>query len=84
MTCWNRQWSQNVSYKKIIILKESDEMNDMNLFQQFIAYFQENGGYVFAQFVRHFLISIYGVLFAAIVGIPLESGFLKRCVWPIG
>ena len=71
MTCWNRQWSQNVSYKKIIILKESDEMNDMNLFQQFIAYFQENGGYVFAQFVRHFLISIYGVLFAAIVGIPL-------------
>ena len=46
-------------------------MNDMNLFQQFIAYFQENGGYVFAQFVRHFLISIYGVLFAAIVGIPL-------------
>ena len=34
-------------------------MNDMNLFQQFIAYFQENGGYVFAQFVRHFLIYLW-------------------------
>ena len=53
-------------------------MNDMNLFQQFIAYFQENGGYVFAQFVRHFLISIYGVLFAAIVGIPLGIWFSKK------
>ncbi|OQO80703.1 amino acid ABC transporter permease [Enterococcus gallinarum] len=53
-------------------------MNDMNLFQQFIAYFQENGGYVFAQFVRHFLISIYGVLFAAIVSIPLGIWISKK------
>ena len=53
-------------------------MNYMNLFQQFIAYFQENGGYVFAQFVRHFLISIYGVLFAAIVGIPLGIWISKK------
>ena len=53
-------------------------MNDMNLFQQFIAYFQENGGYDFAQFVRHFLISIYGVLFAAIVGIPLGIWISKK------
>ena len=53
-------------------------MNDMNLFQQFIAYFQENGGYVFAQFVRHFLISISGVLFAAIVGIPLGIWISKK------
>lgn len=43
----------------------------MNTFQQFIDYFQTNGVYVFSQFVRHFLISIYGVLFAAIVGIPI-------------
>ncbi|MCB6307867.1 ABC transporter permease, partial [Parabacteroides merdae] len=43
----------------------------MNLFQQFIYYFQQNGGYVFQQFLRHFLISIYGVIFAAIVGIPI-------------
>ena len=61
-------------------------MNDMNLFQQFIAYFQENGGYVFAQFVRHFLISIYGVLFAAIVGIPLgiwSSKKMRMADWVI-
>jgi len=46
-------------------------MNNMNLFQQFIYYFQQNGSYVFQQFLRHFLISIYGVLFAAIIGIPV-------------
>ncbi|EPI00253.1 MULTISPECIES: ABC transporter permease [unclassified Enterococcus] len=46
-------------------------MDNMNLFQQFLYYFQENGAYVFSQFIRHFLISIYGVLFAAIVGIPI-------------
>ena len=27
-------------------------MADMNLFQQFLFYFQENGGYVFAQFIQ--------------------------------
>ena len=44
-------------------------MADMNLFQQFLFYFQENGGYVFAQFIRHFLISIYGYF------LPRSSGF---------
>lgn len=48
------------------------------LVQQFLDYFQENGGYVFAQFFRHFLISIYGVFFAAIVGIPLGIMISKR------
>lgn len=46
-------------------------LQDMNLLEQFLYYFRENGSYVFAQFMRHFLISIYGVLFAAIVAIPL-------------
>ncbi|AZP93984.1 ABC transporter permease [Enterococcus mundtii] len=46
-------------------------MENMNWLEQFIYYFQENGTYVFSQFLRHFLISIYGVLFAAIVGIPV-------------
>ena len=46
-------------------------MESMNWFQQFIVYFQENGAYVFSQFIRHFLISIYGVLFAAVIGIPI-------------
>ena len=30
-------------------------MNNMNLFQQFIYYFQQNGGYVFQQFLRFLL-----------------------------
>ncbi|MDN6640554.1 MAG: ABC transporter permease [Tetragenococcus sp.] len=50
----------------------------MNLMQQFTFYFQENGSYVFSQFVRHFLISIYGVIFAAIIGIPIGIIIAKR------
>ncbi|MBM7712413.1 ABC transporter permease [Enterococcus xiangfangensis] len=61
-------------------------MEDMNTLQQFITYFQTNGAYVFSQFVRHFLISIYGVLFAAIVGIPIGifiSKHYKLANWVI-
>ena len=42
-----------------------------SVFNQFIKYYQINGIYVLQQFIRHFLISIYGVLFAAILAIPL-------------
>lgn len=50
----------------------------MNVFQQFFYYFQENGSYIFAQFIRHFLLSIYGVLFAAVVGIPVGIMISRR------
>ncbi|GAB7137099.1 amino acid ABC transporter permease [Enterococcus sp. NBRC 3427] len=53
-------------------------MDKMNVFQQFFYYFQENGSYIFAQFIRHFLISIYGVLFAAVVGIPVGIMISRR------
>ncbi|MDM8214418.1 ABC transporter permease [Enterococcus hirae] len=53
-------------------------LQNMNLFEQFLYYFKENGGYVFSQFVRHFLISIYGVLFAAILAIPLGILISRR------
>lgn len=46
-------------------------MKDLNVVQQFFYYFDQNGSYVLSQFSRHFLISTYGVLFAAIIGIPL-------------
>ncbi|WP_335341265.1 ABC transporter permease [Peptoniphilus raoultii] len=39
-----------------------------------ILYYNQNFSYVFSQFVRHFLISIYGALLASIISIPL--GFL--------
>ncbi|AOF48095.1 ABC transporter permease [Tetragenococcus halophilus] len=54
------------------------DMSQMNLMQQFIYYFQENGSYVFSQFIRHFLISIYGVIFAAIIGIPIGIIIARR------
>lgn len=46
-------------------------MADMNTWQQFWYYLGTNGSYVLSQFTRHFLISIYGVLIAAVVGIPI-------------
>jgi osmoprotectant transport system permease protein len=52
-------------------------MAGMNLWQQLMTYFMQNGMYVLQQFGRHFLISIYGVLLAAIVGIPLGI-FISR------
>jgi len=36
-----------------------------------LKYYQVNGNYVWDQFLTHFLISIYGVLFAAIITIPI-------------
>ena len=46
-------------------------MSQLNIWQQLLYYFEHNGLYVLSQFNRHFLISIYGVLFAAIFGIPI-------------
>ena len=46
-------------------------MKDLNLGKQFIYYLTNNGHYVLSEFNRHFLISIYGVILAAIVGIPI-------------
>ncbi|WP_328803138.1 ABC transporter permease [Ruoffia halotolerans] len=62
-------------------------MDSMNLFEQFIFYFSMNGSYVLGQFWRHFLISIYGVLFASIVGIPIGIWIAhnrKMSTWVIG
>ncbi|MGV0167841.1 ABC transporter permease [Furfurilactobacillus sp. WILCCON 0119] len=62
-------------------------MANLNIWQQLVAYFQQNGMYVLAQFNRHFLISIYGVLFAAIVGIPIGiviARYKKMSGWVIG
>ncbi|MCI2862737.1 MULTISPECIES: ABC transporter permease [Staphylococcus] len=42
-----------------------------NLFEQLVSYYQTNSGYLFELFINHFLMSVYGVLFASIIGIPL-------------
>src|SRR5690625_7073059 len=43
----------------------------METIQDVLFYYSQNAWYVWEQFFRHFLMSIYGVLFAAIVAIPL-------------
>lgn len=48
------------------------------MIKEMFTYYLINGSYVVEQFIRHFLISIYGVLFAAIVAIPLGFFISKR------
>ena len=43
-----------------------------------IMYYTQNASYVFEQFIRHFLISIYGVLFASILAIPLGFAVARK------
>ncbi|HHH6121361.1 TPA: ABC transporter permease [Listeria monocytogenes] len=43
----------------------------MDTLKQLIDYYQTNGSYVMEEFWRHFLMSVYGVIFAAIIAIPL-------------
>ncbi|WHY71849.1 ABC transporter permease [Fictibacillus enclensis] len=43
----------------------------METINEIINYYMQNGSYVWEQFYRHFLMSAYGVLFAAIVAIPV-------------
>ncbi|PLC15626.1 amino acid ABC transporter permease [Bacillus paralicheniformis] len=43
----------------------------MEVLQQLWTYYAQNGSYVLGEFYRHFLMSAYGVLFAAVVGIPV-------------
>lgn len=45
---------------------------------ELIQYYMVNGSYVMDQFIRHFLMSIYGVLFAGVVGIPLGFIIAKK------
>lgn len=43
----------------------------MEIIGQLWTYYEQNGSYVLIEFYRHFLMSAYGVFFAAIVAIPL-------------
>ncbi|RKQ13224.1 ABC transporter permease [Lysinibacillus endophyticus] len=64
------------------------DMTQMSTVEQFFFYMKENSLYVFSQFFDHFLISIYGVLLAALIGIPLgiliaKYGKLSKVVMTI-
>lgn len=47
------------------------DMTQLSVVEQFFFYMRENGSYVFSQFIGHFQLSIYGVLLASVVGIPI-------------
>ncbi|MGT2888317.1 ABC transporter permease [Streptococcus didelphis] len=53
-------------------------MSDMSTWEQLLYYFNHNGSYILSQFLRHFLISAYGVVLAALVGIPLGIIIARR------
>ncbi|QFY86241.1 choline ABC transporter permease OpuBD [Bacillus subtilis] len=56
----------------------------MNVLEQLMTYYAQNGSYVMDEFGRHFLISAYGVLFAAVVGVPagiLIAHFRRLSAW---
>lgn len=58
----------------------------METIYEIFYYYSQNGGYVWEQFYRHFLMSAYGVLFAAIVAIPvgvLIARYRKLSTWVI-
>ncbi|MDU0155375.1 choline ABC transporter permease OpuBD [Bacillus cabrialesii] len=56
----------------------------MNALEQLMAYYAQNGSYVMDEFGRHFLMSAYGVLFAAVVGVPagiLIAHYRRLSAW---
>lgn len=56
----------------------------MNVLEQLMTYYAQNGSYVMDEFSRHFLMSAYGVLFAAVVGVPvgiLIAHFRRLSAW---
>ncbi|MBS4206247.1 ABC transporter permease [Bacillus sp. FJAT-49754] len=58
----------------------------METIQDVLLYYSQNASYVWEQFYRHFLMSIYGVLFAAIVAIPvgiLIARYHRLSTWVI-
>ncbi|MBS4179580.1 ABC transporter permease [Bacillus sp. FJAT-49731] len=58
----------------------------METVQDVLLYYSQNASYVWEQFYRHFLMSIYGVLFAAIVAIPvgiLIARYHRLSTWVI-
>lgn len=63
------------------------EISQMNILEQLIYYVQQNSGYLWEQFLRHFLVSVYGVLFAAIIAIPIGfwiARHTKLADWVVG
>lgn len=47
------------------------DVTQLDLFEQIVYYFQQNGMYLLSQFFRQLLMTSYGVVFAIIMAVPL-------------
>ena len=47
------------------------DVTQLDLFEQIVYYFQQNGMYLLSQFFRQLLMTSYGVVFTIIVAVPL-------------
>ncbi|MEB7389624.1 ABC transporter permease [Aerococcus viridans] len=47
------------------------DVTQLDLYEQIVYYFQQNGMYLLSQFFRQLLMTSYGVVFAIIVAVPL-------------
>lgn len=47
------------------------DVTQLDLFEQIVYYFQQNGMYLLSQFFRQLLMTSYGVVFAIMVAVPL-------------
>jgi len=47
------------------------DVTQLDLFEQIVYYFQQNGMYLLSQFFRQLLMTSYGVVFAIILAVPL-------------
>ncbi|GGE43640.1 glycine betaine/carnitine/choline transport system permease protein OpuCD [Pullulanibacillus camelliae] len=59
----------------------------MDTLSELVTYYGQNYSYVWTEFYRHFLMAAYGVIFAAIVGIPvgiLIARYSKLSPWVLG
>lgn len=61
----------------------------METVDQLITYVSQNSMYIWTQFYRHFLMAVYGVLFASIIAVPMgiliaRYGKLSRWVLSLG
>lgn len=50
----------------------------MKTLQELVDYFGQNYAYIWEEFYKHFLMSAYGVLFAAIIAIPVGIVIARR------
>lgn len=48
-----------------------NDITNLPVWEQFIYYYQMNTSYIVSQFWRHLLMTLYGVVFACIIAIPL-------------